>query len=225
MYGSIYYAIISILLFITNYLLFFNKKTNILKLKRYIRIIIFIKLLLLYILLIHLDYRMFRFKTVENAFKYQSGGSKLLFKKVEGNNGYIIGGPHTNDWAQGYYYYSKDDKGWRITQTRFNINKYRLCLFDNNVYLEAYIMSNDNNNVHGIFIVPLEKQEQEVNEFYDSKGNIFNIVYNKELKLSNKKIKEPVFFGVVKGELDNDYYVQIYKEKYYLGKYKKGCVG
>ena len=225
MYGSMYYAIISILLVIAYYLLFFNKRTNILKFKIYIRTIVFITVLLLYTLLLHLDYKMFRFKTIENAFNYQSDGSKILFKKEEGNNAYVIGGVHSNDWVQGYYYYSKDDKGWRITQTRFNINKYRLCLFDNNVHLEAYIMSNAKKNIHGIFIIPLEKQEQEVNEFYDSKGDIFNIVNYKKLKLANKKVRKPVFFGIVKGELNKDYYVQIYKEKYYLGKYKKGCVG
>lgn len=153
-------------------------------------------------------------------------GGDIIFKKEIDNYAFAVGRTHKKKGILQYYELKKDKYGWHILQTRYNINKNSLCLSDNNVNLEkAYIMSNDNNNLHGIFIIPRKQEEKVVKSFKDSKGNTFKVVYYDELLLGDKMIRKPVFFGVVKGELDNDYYVQIYKEKYYLGKYKKGCVG
>lgn len=220
----LYVFIVTIIFILMSIYMFKYKKSFIYKQKPVVKVIILLLELFLFLLLLNVDTIILRFKTPEEAYQYASGGD-VIFKKEINNFAFVMGGSHNREGLLQYYDIKKEKSGWRILRARYDVNRNKVCLFENNVYLKAYIMSDDDEKIHGIFVIPLDAKEKQVKEFSDSRGNAFSIIHYEEKRIEKKINKQPIFFGLVKGKITKDYYIQIYKKKYYIGSYKIGCVG
>ena len=220
----IYFFTLLILFIICSILVLIYEKPYICKIRLPIKWMLELFLLIIFISFIMTDTIMFRFKTPEEAYQYASGGD-VIFKKEINNFAFVMGGSHNREGLLQYYDIKKEKSGWRILRARYDVNRNKVCLLENNVYLKAYIMSDDDEKIHGIFVIPLDAKEKQVKEFSDSRGNAFSIIHYEEKRIGNKRNKQPIFFGLVKGKITKDYFIQINNTKYYLGKYSKGCVG
>lgn len=180
------------------------------------------------ILLVTINYlelsKYLSFQSIDDAYHFQYPNGKIL-RRMKYNNTTFVYGTKNYTSEEKYItpsiftYYVKDSK-WKIGETEsYEISKTKTITIDNHkIYID--ICTDNKNNTTGIFIYDQELPD--------------NIIFNKNINITDKYKSKisffdatppatlatgvVVYFGIVEGKLDKDYYLTIEGEKFYLFK-------
>lgn len=159
------------------------------------------------------------FTSVEDAYKFQFPEGKFLYEKTYKNT-VFVSGTEVYDYEEdsgspNFTYYVREDEKWRSGENseKTLFNRRTLSGNDGSYYL--YKLYNKKDNVTGIFVHGIFPKDQfdETCQISDSKQTEFEIFKGFGDVWEGKDTY--IAFGIVEGEIPDNYYISIDHEKFY----------